>query len=173
MIDRLLDFSRLSRKPVSLECCDLNAVLEAAQLAVPVGASATITVKRLPDCQGDYTLLKQAFLNLLQNAEKFSRTEEAPRINVFSEETDPAFVRICVEDNGIGFHTTHAEAIFAPFKQVHDHANIQGSGLGLAIVRRIVERHGGRVWAEGNEGAGARFYVELQSCKIVEEDPGA
>ena len=120
----------------------------------------------LPRCQGDPSLLKQVFVNLLGNATKFTRGVEAPRAWVYAEDCPPDSVQICVRDNGIGFHMNHAEAMFAPFKQIHDQAGNQGSGLGLAIVRRIVERHGGTVWAEGEEGVGASIHVRLNACEI-------
>ena len=163
MIDRLLDFSRLSRKPLCLEKCELNEVVFRAKQSVFFEANTQVDIQGLPQCLGDADLLKQVFVNLLQNAGKFSRKNEAPKIDVFAVETTPSMVRICVRDNGHGFHMTHAEAMFAPFKQLDEHSDNQGSGLGLAIVRRIVERHGGRVWAESEEGVEARFYVELRS----------
>lgn len=164
LIDRLLDFSRLSRKPVSLARCDLNAIVESARETVLLDETTDLDVAHLPCCLGDAPLLKQVFVNLLGNAYKFTREASAPRIEVFSHPAKPGAVHICVRDNGIGFHMNHAEAMFAPFKQVHEIAGAQGSGLGLAIVRRIVERHGGSVWAEGEEGAGATIHVQLAAC---------
>ncbi len=163
MIDRLLDFSRLSRKPLCLEKCNLNDVVFRAKQSVFFEGNTQVEIRELPQCLGDADLLKQVFVNLLQNAGKFSQKNPSPKIEVFAEPSEPSKVRICVRDNGEGFHMTHAEAMFAPFKQIHEHTDDQGSGLGLAIVRRIVERHGGRVWAESEEGLEARFYVELRS----------
>jgi len=167
MIDRLLDFSRLSRKPLCLECCDLGRVVRDARRSLADPETA-VEIEPLPPCQGDPPLLKQVFVNLLQNAEKFSREGVPPEIAVFPVPAGAGMVRLCVRDNGIGFNMTHAEALFAPFKQLHDHPNDQGSGLGLAIVRRIVERHGGRVWAESDGEEGARFYVELRSVEAAD-----
>lgn len=164
LIDRLLDFSRLSRKPITLVPCDLGSIVGSAWDTAAVGELALIEVQPLPVCQGDPSLLKQVFVNLLGNAIKFTRGVEWPRIEVLAEPAEPGFVQICVRDNGIGFHMTHAEAMFVPFKQIHDQAGYHGSGLGLAIVRRIVERHGGSVWAEGEEGVGAAIHVRLLAC---------
>jgi PAS domain S-box-containing protein len=161
LIERLLDFSRLSRKPICLEECDLNAIVESARETILLDGDVDIRVEALPPCLGDPPLLKQVFVNLLGNAAKFSRDVDAPQVDVFSMPAPPGAVHICVRDNGIGFHRSHAEAMFAPFKQVHESARAQGTGLGLAIVRRIVERHGGKVWAEGKEGAGAALHVQL------------
>jgi len=171
LIDRLLDFSRLSRKPVMLEPCDLDTVIASAWETVSVGETMALTVEPLPRCQGDPSLLKQVFVNLLGNATKFTRGAEAPRAWVYAEACPADSVQICVRDNGIGFHMNHAEAMFAPFKQIHDQAGNQGSGLGLAIVRRIVERHGGTVWAEGVEGIGASIHVRLNACDAAMVEP--
>lgn len=161
LLDRLLDFAQLSRKPISLAPCDLNAVVAAARDTVLLDMSAAIRIDPLPTCLGESPLLKQVFVNLLSNAVKFTHASANPRIEVFSQSAPPGQVHICVRDNGIGFHMNHAEAMFAPFKQVHETNGAGGSGLGLAIVRRIVERHGGRVWAEGREGRGATIHVLL------------
>jgi len=166
LIDRLLDFSRLSRKPIAMTPCDLNAIVESARDTVLLDDSTELDIAPLPYCRGDASLLKQVFVNLLGNAYKFTREADAPHIEVYPEppEDGPGFVQVCVRDNGVGFHMNHADAMFAPFKQVHEGAVAQGSGLGLAIVRRIVERHGGSVWSEGAEGKGAAIHVELASC---------
>jgi len=164
LIDRLLDFSRLSRKPISPIRCDLNAIVASACETVLLDECTALSVADLPCCLGDAPLLKQVFVNLLGNAVKFTREASAPRIEVYSGTAPPGYVHICVRDNGIGFHMNHAEAMFAPFKQVHENAGVPGSGLGLAIVRRIVERHGGAVWADGEEGAGATIHVQLSAC---------
>lgn len=169
LIDRLLDFSRLSRKPIAMTPCDLNAIVASARDTVLVEDHSTrCALAPLPCCMGDASLLKQVFVNLLGNAYKFTREAEQPRIDVYDEtpglESDSGIVQVCVRDNGVGFHMNHADAMFAPFKQVHEGAISQGSGLGLAIVRRIVERHGGSVWAEGEEGKGAAIHVQLVAC---------
>lgn len=160
MIDHLLNFARLGKKPLCLDVCDLNAVVAAAA-DVLLEAAADVSIESLPVCQGDEALLKQVFVNLLQNAEKFSRRAVAPRVRVYEVSAEPGMIGVCVEDNGIGFHMSQADAIFSPFKQLHEMQDEPGSGLGLAIVRRIVERHGGRVWARGEEGDGACIFITL------------
>lgn len=171
LIDRLLDFSRLSRKPVTLARCDLGAIVRSAWETAAVGEMIALDLQPLPECLGDAPLLKQVFVNLLGNAIKFTQGEERPVISVYPEPAAPDTVQICVRDNGIGFNMTHAEAMFAPFKQIHDQAGYQGSGLGLAIVRRIVERHGGAVWADGEEGIGAAIHVRLGASPAATQTP--
>lgn len=162
LIDRLLDFARLSRKPITLDHCDLNAIATSARETVLLDQDANVSIAPLPPCRGDAPLLKQVFVNLLGNAVKFAGDAKEPRVEVYSAPPAPGMVHLCVRDNGIGFHMSQAEAMFAPFKQVHEGDRLPGSGLGLAIVRRIVERHGGAVWAEGRPGAGATFHIQLQ-----------
>ncbi len=164
MIDHLLNFSRLGRQPMALTPCDLNTIVDEAQHAMLSGSLTSVTRDDLPTCMGDEALLKQVFVNLLQNAEKFSAHKEHPEIVIERADADEGMVCVCVRDNGIGFDMNHAETIFSPFKQIHEQGDHPGSGLGLAIVRRIVERHGGRVWAESEDGEGARLYVELRGA---------
>lgn len=166
LIDRLLDFSRLGRKPVAMQVCDLTAIVASARDTVLLESDINIRIAELPPCLGDPPLLKQVFVNLLGNAAKFSRDVPGPKVDVYSTPDESGIVHVCVRDNGIGFHASHAEAMFAPFKQVHESARAQGNGLGLAIVRRIVERHGGKVWAEGQEGVGATIHVRLAGCPL-------
>ena len=108
---------------------------------------------------GDVSLLRQVFVNLIGNAIKFTGEAPAPRV-VVRAVPDASWAVVCVEDNGAGFDPARAGELFQPFKRLHD-ARFQGSGLGPTIVRRIVNRHGGSVWAESSPGSGARFYVSL------------
>lgn len=171
MLERLLDFARLGRRPLRFTRCDLNTVVASASETI-AAPGTDILIGTLPPCQGDESLLKQVFVNLLQNAVKFSRQTPAPAIHVETVDAGDGMVGVCVRDNGPGFPMSHAEAIFSPFKQLHSHDEDSGSGLGLAIVRRIVERHGGRVWAESDEGQGARFFVVLRACNGPVEQEG-
>ena len=119
---------------------------------------AVITHDPLPDVVGSSTLLTQLFQNLLENAMKF-RGKEAPRIHVSVDRGDQEWV-FCVSDNGIGIDPKRLEQIFLIFKRLHGD-DYEGTGIGLAICEKIVERHGGRLWAESALGKGTRFYFTL------------
>jgi signal transduction histidine kinase len=103
------------------------------------------------------------FVNLIGNALKFSRNAAQPQVRV-EMVREPERVVVAVRDNGTGFAPEHAKVLFEPFRRLHG-AAFEGTGLGLAIVRRIVERHGGSVWAEGRPGQGASFYVSLRAAQ--------
>jgi signal transduction histidine kinase len=114
----------------------------------------------LPAMEGDPSLLKQVFLNLISNAIKFSRNCKHPRIEVGSYKDDDLVVYY-VRDNGAGFDMSQADRLFTVFQRLHQIEEFEGTGVGLAIVKRIIHRHGGQVWAEGKPGKGATFYFHL------------
>ena len=113
---------------------------------------ATFEIGELPSYAADPVLMRQVWINLISNALKYSSKSAAPAIHVGFE--DGAYF---VEDNGAGFDMAHADNLFKVFSRLHDQKDYSGTGIGLAIVKRIIERHGGRVWATGEIGAGARF----------------
>lgn len=165
---RLLDdFVRLlsvSRAPVAREPTDLSALareaIAALRAAMPTREVA-VSVQEGLVAEGDPRLLRLVLEDLLSNAWKFTRTRTPARIDVTGERQADALV-LCVEDNGIGFEMTYADKLFKPFQKLHaPEEELEGSGMGLAIVQRVVERHGGRVWATGNPGVGARFCFTL------------
>ncbi|MEC9399943.1 MAG: ATP-binding protein, partial [Myxococcota bacterium] len=115
----------------------------------------------------DERQLRQLFQNLIANAIKFQSAERPLRVDVF-QAPEPAHamldrphLQLIVSDNGIGFDQDRAARIFEPFQRLHTEQEIKGSGIGLAICRRVVERHGGRIWAEGEPGKGASFHILL------------
>ena len=97
--------------------------------------------------------------NLIENALKY-RGEQAPRVHVSAEQKQGEWV-FCVKDNGIGIDPSYAERIFVIFQRLHERGKYTGSGIGLAITKKIIERHGGRIWVESEPGQGARFYFTL------------
>jgi Bacteriophytochrome (light-regulated signal transduction histidine kinase) len=123
-------------------------------------------VQDLPPCYADPVLVKQVFRNLLGNAVKFSGTQPAARIEVGSNAgtgtKKPRMVTYFVKDNGVGFDMRYSDKLFGVFQRLHRAEDFPGTGVGLALVRRIVERHGGTVWAEGALDAGATFYLTLE-----------
>ena len=122
-------------------------------------SGAEITASALPAVRGDTSQLSHVFQNLLSNALKYRKKDVAPKIDIScAREGDRSIV--AVRDNGIGFEPRYAERIFGLFKRLHQD-DVSGTGLGLAICQRIVERYGGKIWAEGRPGDGATFYFSL------------
>ena len=162
LIDDLLEFSRKGRLPFSRGRIALaESVREARrELLADADAGATWIVHPLPEVTGDAALLRQVFVNLIGNALKYSRGQADPRIEIGAE-TRPGEVVIFVRDNGVGFDSQYAHKLFGVFQRLHSQDEFEGTGIGLANVRRIVSRHGGRTWAEGEVGRGATFYFSL------------
>jgi two-component system sensor histidine kinase/response regulator len=117
-------------------------------------------VQNLPDAFADPALLKQVFLNLEANALKFTRHQEQPTIEIEGR-CEAGECTYCVRDNGVGFDMRDAEKLFGIFQRLHRADEFEGTGVGLCIVHRIVERHGGRIWAEAHTGEGAAFSFTL------------
>jgi PAS domain S-box-containing protein len=162
MISDLLEYSRVGTraKPPALVGLDdiLNEALANLQVKIE-NAGATITHGPLPVVKADASQLLMLFQNLIENAMKFCGVKP-PEIHIAAEKHGDESI-ISVRDNGIGFEQQYADKIFEIFKRLHGQAKYPGSGIGLAICRRIVERHGGRIWAESSPGEGAIFYFTL------------
>jgi signal transduction histidine kinase len=158
LISDLLAYSRVGTqgKPFESTRCDavLDRVLKSLQLAIE-DAGAVIARDPLPAVLGDPVQLTQLFQNLLTNAIKF-HGKKPPRVQI-SVERDGASWKISVRDNGIGISSEHADRIFVIFQRLHTKAEYPGTGIGLAICKKIVERHGGRIWAEPSPGGGSTF----------------
>jgi light-regulated signal transduction histidine kinase (bacteriophytochrome) len=163
LIDDLLTFSRLGRNPIAATGIDMEALARSAlaEIGAPAAAGRTrIEIHPLPEAWGDPAPIKQVWIQLLSNAIKFSGKREQPVIEV-SAYDDGADAVYCVKDNGAGFDMQYYNKLFGVFQRLHGNDEFPGTGVGLAIVRRIVSRHGGRVWAEGKVGEGAAFYFSL------------
>jgi signal transduction histidine kinase len=169
LIDDLLAFSRLGRVELKKRRVYtpgvVNEVITELKLENP-DRKIEFVVQDLPPCYADPVLVKQVFRNLLGNAVKFSGTKPAARIEVGSNAgtgTKKArMVTYFVKDNGVGFDMRYSDKLFGVFQRLHRAEDFPGTGVGLALVRRIVERHGGTVWAEGALDAGATFYLTLE-----------
>lgn len=163
MIAGLLDYSRVGQSagwPKS--AMDMNIVVDLALAHLQPqleSAGAFITRDHLPCVLVNESQLMQVVQNLVSNSIKF-RSAEAPRVHI-SANRDGNWWVFHVRDNGMGFDMAYAERIFGVFQRLHSHAEIEGVGIGLALVKRIVELHGGRVWAESEPGRGASFYFTL------------
>ena len=117
----------------------------------------------LPVVRGDAMLLAQAWANLLDNAVKFTRKVAHPVITIGWQRSDDGSRTFHVEDNGVGFDTKYAQKLFGVFQRLHRASEFEGTGIGLALVRRIVEHHGGRIWAHAQPDQGSTFHVFLPS----------
>lgn len=164
LIDDLLAFSRLGRAPLHRGSVDMRGVVEevVAEIEQNEGlGNASLHIGPLPPAFGDRNLLRQVWSNLLQNGLKYSSRKDTPSVVVDGEVRQYEIVYRVV-DNGVGFDMRFYDKLFGVFQRLHeDSQNFPGTGVGLAIVHRIVERHGGRVWAEGEPGQGARFFFAL------------
>lgn len=165
LIEDLLAFSRTGRTELHMGAVDLNALTKevVANLEMAVrGRTIEWDIAPLPAVIGDYAMLRQVFTNLVDNALKYTRPREVARVEIGcagDEDGRPVFF---VRDNGVGFEMQHAGKLFGIFQRLHPAAEFDGTGIGLAHVRRIVARHGGRVWAHAERDRGATFYFSLR-----------
>jgi len=162
LIDELLEFSRLGRKELAYGHLNMTALAKACfdEAGGALASRATLRLGDLPAAEGDLTLIRQVWFNLLANALKFSAGREQILIDVSAESAD-GFLTYTVRDNGAGFDMRYYSKLFGVFQRLHRASEFEGTGVGLAIVHRIVTRHGGRVWAEGLVGEGAVFHFTL------------
>ncbi len=163
LMDELLNFARIGRTDIRHESVDLTRLVEDVRGRLrpeTQDRSLSWDVEELPPVIGDPILLRQALMNLLSNAVKFTQTRSEARIAIGGHNGD-GNVTVFVRDNGAGFDMKYSNRLFEVFQRLHDAEQFDGVGVGLAIVRRIVERHGGRVWAEGRPDVGATFYFSL------------
>lgn len=162
LISALLAFSRVDRYGGPIEAVDMNAVLGSALANLQVAireANVSVTQDPLPRVAADGPQITQVFQNLIGNAIKF-RSAVAPQIHVGAVSLPEAW-QFSVRDNGIGIDPEHAERIFLIFQRLHSRREYPGTGIGLALCKKIVERHGGKIWVESQPGAGATFYFTL------------
>jgi len=173
LIDDLLDFSRTSRAELRQAPLDLDTLVRETVRDLDVetqGRRIEWKIDPLPTVCADAALLRQVFANLLGNAVKYTRTRETAEIAIGSESRDGATV-LFVRDNGVGFDMRHASKLFGVFQRLHSSDQFEGTGIGLANVRRIVSRHGGRVWAESAPDRGATFFVSLPASVTGSSHP--
>ncbi len=170
LIDDLLDLSRLTRQEINYERVNLSGLakevladLREREPERHVNASVHTALFAL----GDPDLLRVVLENLLANAWKFTRKTVEPRIEVGSFQREDRIVYF-VRDNGAGFDPAHAQNMFRIFQRVHKDSEFEGTGIGLATVRRIIQRHGGEIWAEGSPQGGATFYFVLPARRHAE-----
>lgn len=160
MLEEMLFFSRMTQQQVNGDRVDLGRMLQAIVADLEEGLQGRNVIFRiapLPDTLGNDTLINQVFYNLLSNAVKFTRPNPEAEIEVGCQQElgEPIYY---VRDNGVGFNMSYVPKLFKLFNRLHNDAAFEGSGIGLAIVRRIIGKHGGRIWVESQEGQGTTFY---------------
>lgn len=163
LVNGLLSLSTTGRRPLSLEAVPLSGLLAEAQAGIKAEnprQRVEWTLEELPTVRCDRAMLRQVLVNLLDNAVKYSRCARPSRVEVFYVRKEREHV-IGVRDNGVGFRMENADKLFGVFQRLHRSDDFEGTGIGLSIVKRIIARHGGRVWAEGAPGKGAVFYFSL------------
>jgi signal transduction histidine kinase len=170
MTEGLLRLARLSRtalSPVPLDIAQIARHAAALFEEVEPHRVEFIAPEALP-ATGDVVLLTQVLQNLLSNAWKFTSGRDHPKVEVFARAAPDGTTAYCVRDNGVGFDMSHASRLFGCFERLHHASEFPGTGIGLATVRKIIERHGGRVWAESSPGNGASFFFTLGGDRASE-----
>ena len=164
LIDDVLAFSRMGRAEMREVRVELHALAREAIRDLEMGTRGRNigwTIPLLPAVTGDRAMLKQALANLLDNAVKYTRPRDPAQIEMGCAGEEDGRVILFVRDNGVGFDMQYADKLFGVFQRLHRADEFEGTGIGLANVRRIITRHGGRVWAEGKPDEGATFYFAL------------
>jgi PAS domain S-box-containing protein len=163
LIDDLLQFSRTGRMELSISTVNMNQIVEDVKEQLRrENPERTIqwVIAQLPSVQGDSAMMELVWMNLLDNAIKFTRNRKKAKIEIGSREENGEFV-FYVRDNGVGFDMQYAQKLFGVFQRLHPTAEFEGTGIGLANVRRILVRHGGRTWAEAKLEKGATFNFSI------------
>lgn len=162
MITDLLELFKVVRADITPVAVDLAALVHEAVRSLASSFPRTeVTVQPMPQAHGDATLLRHLVFNLLDNALKYSANVPAPTVPCITVGWSDAEAAWFVRDNGVGFDMANADKLFGLFQRLHAPADFEGSGVGLAVVARIVQRHGGRVWAHSEPGLGATFWFTL------------
>ena len=169
LIDDLLAFSRTGRTEMKESCVRLDEVVHDTIRRLEMtttGGNIVWQTAPLPPVVGDPSLLKQVLTNLIDNALKYSRMRDPVEIEIGCVGEEDGRIILFVRDNGAGFDMKYAHKLFGVFQRLHRAEEFEGTGIGLATVRRIVARHGGRVWAEGAVNQGATFYFTLKQYGV-------
>lgn len=172
LIADLLEFARMGRNTLHETRVDLDELVRSgiSELEMQTqGRNIQWHIDPLPAALGDPGMLKQVYVNLLGNAVKYTRPRSVAQIDVGHAGEEDGRIALFVRDNGVGFDMKHASKVFGAFERLHSADEFEGTGIGLATVRRIVERHGGRVWAEAAPDQGATFYFTLRRADVHEQ----
>jgi PAS domain S-box-containing protein len=164
LIDDLLAFSRIGRAETRHSMVSFEHLVKEVQSEVwreTEGRNFQWKIGPLPDLYGDRSMLKVALVNLISNAIKFTRTRTKAEIEIGCSDKQTDGIVVFIRDNGVGFDMKYVDKLFGVFQRLHKMDEFEGTGIGLATVQRIIHRHGGRVWAEGQVGSGATFYLSF------------
>jgi signal transduction histidine kinase len=168
LIEGLLTFARLGDHALDKQAVDMTLLARrcADELGEQEGARILqVEIADLPASCADTVLIEQVMINLLANAIKFTRPRSVARIDITGWQQDSEIV-YCVKDNGVGFSMEHVGQLFITLQRLHPYEEFEGTGIGLASVQRILQRHGGRVWARGEPGVGAEFFFALPNVAM-------
>ena len=164
LIDDLLGFSRLGRQQIEPVSIDMEALARDVfnrLSALDAEHKLRLVLHPLPAAFGTHAMIRQVWVNLIGNAIKFTQARDVGEIEIGAQESAPGETAYYVKDNGSGFDMRYVEKLFGVFQRLHSQVEFPGTGVGLALVKRIVQRHGGRVWAEGHVDQGAIFHFTL------------
>lgn len=168
LIDDILAYSRAGIKPLEWQDVDMYQLArELAEELQPTYPGVEVVITEMPKARGDATMLRQILANLLGNALKFSLGRENGRVVVEGRQLGDETIFV-VRDNGVGFDMQYASKLFGMFQRMHSESQFPGTGVGLAIVKRLIDRHGGRIWAEAVPGQGATFSFTLAATELSE-----
>jgi PAS domain S-box-containing protein len=175
LIENLLQFSKVGKQNAEKQLVDVKGLIENVweQLTTTdyVNNKASLSINELPVCLADKPMLNQVFINLLSNALKYSSKKDNAEIEIGATENEHETVYY-VKDNGAGFDMKYYDNLFAVFQRLHSPSEYDGTGVGLALVKRVIDKHGGHIWAEGTPGEGATFYFALPKNVVSEEYSG-
>ncbi|MFN3800725.1 PAS domain S-box protein [Belliella pelovolcani] len=162
LIDDLLNLSRLGRKNLDKKKVDMHQMVNEVLDCIDENfkANSIVMIDPLPPCHVDYTLFRQVWENLISNAIKYSGKKSQPEIHIYAENDDEK-ITYHIKDNGVGFNMAYADKLFGVFQRLHSDQEFEGTGVGLAIVKRIINKHQGRIWVDSQEGIGTTFSFTL------------
>ncbi len=166
LIDSLLQFSHIQRKKIIYSEINIEQIFQRVynELSRDIDQNKhQFYLKKLPLCKGNFSLIERVVTNILSNAIKYSDTEKKTIIEV-SAKTKENTIIYAVKDNGIGFDMKYADKIFNVFQRLHTADEYQGTGIGLSLVKRIIAKHGGKIWVESEKGKGTTFYFSLPAA---------
>jgi light-regulated signal transduction histidine kinase (bacteriophytochrome) len=171
LIDDLLSFSRIGRSEVKHGFLDMKSLANSVineMYGEKAGDKTNLKLRKLSKAYGDPNLIRIVWTNLISNAIKYSSTNPDSEIVISSSHEDHT-ITYSVKDNGVGFDMLYVNKLFGVFQRLHSESEFEGNGVGLAIVQRIINKHGGKVWAEGEVGKGATFYFSLPASAESEK----